>query len=274
MSLFVIPFPVVDPVAVEIGPVEVRWYGLAYMAGLLLAWLYVKSLLSNKPLWAGKPPAGPHIADDILLWSTLGVVIGGRLGNVLFYNPVYFFNNPLEIVQLWKGGMSFHGGLLGVVLANYLYARAKNLPFLSLGDLGCAAAPLGLFFGRLANFVNQELVGRPTDVPWAMIFPYVDDIPRHPSQLYEAFLEGLLLFAVCRYFTHHREALTRPGFVSGVFFAGYGIARITGEVFRQYDPDHILSTGVTTPGMVYCIPMVAFGAWMMWRAGRERAAPA
>lgn len=274
MSLFLIPFPIVDPVAFSIGPVDVRWYGLSYMFGLLFAWLYVKYLLRNKALWRGKPPAGPEIADDILLWSTLGVVIGGRLGNVLFYNPVYFFNHPLEIVQLWRGGMSFHGGLLGVVLANYLYGRAKNLPFLSLGDLGCAAAPLGLFFGRLANFVNQELVGRPADVPWAMIFPDVDNVPRHPSQLYEACFEGLLLFAACRYFTHRRQALTRPGFVSGVFFAGYGIARITGEVFRQYDPEHILSTGILTPGMVYSVPMVLFGAWMMWRSSRKHAAPA
>lgn len=274
MSLFVIPFPVVDPVAFEIGPVAVRWYGLAYMAGLLFGWQYIRYLLRNEALWAGKPPAGPDVADDLLLWCTLGVVLGGRIGNVLFYDPSYYLSNPLEILMIWKGGMAFHGGLLGVILVAYLFARARKISFLSVGDLVCASVTVGLFFGRLANFINQEVVGRVTDVPWAMVFPVVDAQPRHPTQLYEAFLEGIVLFALCRYFTHRRNALLRPGLVSGVFFAGYGVARIFVENFRTYDPRHVLSTSLTTAGMVYSVPMVLLGVLLIWYANRRRAAAA
>ncbi|MCG8559887.1 MAG: prolipoprotein diacylglyceryl transferase [Hyphomicrobiales bacterium] len=272
MSLLALPFPVIDPVAFALGPVEVRWYGLAYMFGLLFGWLYARSLLKAAALWHGPPPAKPDIADDLLLWTTLGVVLGGRLGYVIFYEPSHFAAHPEDIVKLWTGGMSFHGGLLGVCLAVYLFARVKRIPMLSVADVACAAAPIGLFFGRLANFVNGELFGRVSDVPWAMVFPDGGPEPRHPSQLYEAALEGLLLFLVCRYFTHGRKSLALPGVVSGVFFIGYGVTRSTAEHFRQFDPDHAFSVGLITPGIAYSLPMVLVGAFVIWRAYHKQPA--
>lgn len=268
MIPWIIPYPEIDPIAFSIGPVLVRWYGLAYMFGLLFAWIYVRRLLQTASLWPGKVPLHPDKTDDLLLWTTLGVVAGGRLGNALFYDPIYFFNNPLEIFAVWNGGMAFHGGLLGVILAVYLFARANNVAMLTIADLACAAAPVGIFFGRLANFINQEVVGRVSDVPWAMVFPYLGEPARHPSQLYEAALEGLLVFAVCRLATHTRLALAAPGVVTGVFFVGYGSARIFCEFFREFDPNHALTTPYSTAGMVYSLPMVLFGAYLLWR-GRE-----
>jgi phosphatidylglycerol:prolipoprotein diacylglycerol transferase len=272
MPLFAIPFPALDPVAFELGPVTVQWYGLAYMFGLLGGWLYARSLFANKALWKGDPPAGKETADDLLLWTTLGVVLGGRMGYVLFYEPAYFFANPLDIPKLWNGGMSFHGGLAGVCLAVYLFSRMRKIPMLSIADVCCAAAPFGLFFGRLANFVNGELWGRVSDVPWAMVFPDGGPLARHPSQLYEAGLEGLALFLVIRYFTHIRKVLPMPGYASGIFFAGYALARITAENFRMYDPEHAFSTGWLTPGIVYSIPMIAIGAYVIWRARKNATA--
>ena len=272
MSLFAIAFPVIDPVAIAIGPVEVRWYGLAYMSGLLFGWLYARSILANKKLWNGNPPAGPGMADDLILWITLGVVVGGRLGYVLFYDPRFFLANPEMIPALWTGGMSFHGGLAGVCLAVWLFARAKGIPMLSIADVACAVAPIGLFCGRLANFINAELYGRVSDVPWAMVFPGGGPEPRHPSQLYEAALEGLVLFLVLRWFTHGLKVLPMPGYVSGVFFGGYAIARISAEYFRLPDPEHVLSVGILTPGIAYSIPMLAIGAYVIWRARRRHAA--
>src|SRR5262249_16613867 len=189
MDILVIPYPVIDPVALEIGPVSIRWYGLAYTAGILCGWLYGRYLISRDWLWGGKSPMTVAQGDDFLLWITLGIVVGGRLGFVLFYEPSFFWNNPSEIPAVWNGGMSFHGGLLGVVLAVYFFSRVKRINPLSLGDVASAATPFGLFFGRLANFINAEVIGRVTDVPWAMVFPGAGDLPRHPSQLYEAFLE-------------------------------------------------------------------------------------
>ena len=217
MELLVIPYPVIDPIAIEFGPVAVRWYGLAYMAGILLGWLYGRRLVSRPDLWGGKPPLTVAQADDFLLWITLGIVVGGRLGFVLFYEPSYFWQNPAEIPAVWHGGMSFHGGLLGVVLAVYLFSRVQGINPLSLGDIASAATPFGLFFGRIANFINAEVVGRVSDVPWAMVFPGAGDQPRHPSQLYEAFLEGIVLFIILRIATHKFHALTRPGTVFGLF---------------------------------------------------------
>jgi len=272
MPLFAIPFPVLDPIAFEVGPLAIRWYGLAYMFGLLGGWLGARALLRNKTIWNGAPPASPEIADDLLLWTTFGVVFGGRLGYVLFYDPRFFFAHPEEILALWNGGMSFHGGLAGVCLATWLFSRAKKIPMLSLADVACAVAPIGLFFGRLANFVNGELFGRVSDVPWAMIFPDGGPEGRHPSQLYEATLEGLLLYLVLRYFTHVKKVLPMPGYTSGVFFAGYAIARSSAEFFRLPDPEHILSIGILTPGIAYSIPMVAIGIYVIHRAIRNAGA--
>ena len=208
MPLFAIPYPIIDPIAIEIGPLAIRWYGLAYMAGILFGWLYGRYLLSRADLWNGKPPMTVSQGDDFLLWITLGIVVGGRLGFVLFYEPSYFWANPMEIPAVWNGGMSFHGGLLGVVIAVYLFARRNRINPLSLGDVASAATPFGLFFGRIANFINAEVVGRQTDVPWAMVFPGAGDFPRHPSQLYEAALEGVVLFVILAIATWRYKELT------------------------------------------------------------------
>ncbi|MCB1548622.1 MAG: prolipoprotein diacylglyceryl transferase, partial [Hyphomicrobiaceae bacterium] len=183
----VIPYPAIDPIALQLGPISVKWYGIAYLAGLVLGWLYIKQLLRTERLWpSGKPALEADDIDDLLLWMTLGVVVGGRLGNVLLYHPGYYLKNPLEIFALWHGGMSFHGGLIGSVLAIWLFARRRKVATLTVGDLCAAAVPIGIFFGRIANFINAEIVGRPSNVPWAMVFPGAGPVPRHPSQLYEA----------------------------------------------------------------------------------------
>ena len=204
-------FPAINPVAIEIGPVVIKWYGLAYMAGLLLGWLYIRRLIETPRLWPGDvAPFSVTKADDLLLFMTAGVIIGGRLGSVLFYEPGYYLKNPIEIFQVWKGGMAFHGALVGTAVAIWLYARINKVSTLSTMDSCAAAVPLGLFFGRLANFINGELWGRPSDVPWAMVFPSAGPQARHPSQLYEALTEGLLLFIVLRIMTHSRLGLKSP----------------------------------------------------------------
>jgi phosphatidylglycerol:prolipoprotein diacylglycerol transferase len=227
--------------------------------------------VSRPALWNGKPPMMISQADDFLLWITLGIVVGGRLGFVLFYEPSYYGANPSEIPAVWNGGMSFHGGLLGVVLAVYLFSRRNKINPLSLGDIASAATPFGLFFGRIANFINAEVVGRVSDVPWAMVFPGAGDQPRHPSQLYEAALEGLVLFTILAIATYRFKALTRPGTVFGLFLVFYGLFRSFLEFFREPHAGHPLDVGILTPGIVYSIPMILIGAWLIWRA---RAKPA
>jgi phosphatidylglycerol:prolipoprotein diacylglycerol transferase len=266
MSLLAIPFPEIDPVALRLGPIAVKWYGLAYMAGLLLGWLYVKHLLRQARLWPNdKAPFTPDRADDLLLFMTVGVLVGGRLGNVLFYEPAYYFNNPLEIPAVWKGGMAFHGGLIGSIIAIVLFARRVGADAWSVLDACAAATPIGLFFGRLANFINGELWGRPSSAPWAMVFPEAGPMPRHPSQLYEAALEGLVLFALLWWLAHARLALRRPGVVAGTFLAGYAVARSVCELFRE--PDFLL--GPLSAGILYSLPMLAGGIWMIWWSGRR-----
>jgi phosphatidylglycerol---prolipoprotein diacylglyceryl transferase len=280
MELMAIPFPGIDPVAISLGPLHVRWYGLAYLAGLVLGWLYMRALLRNKRLWAGDPPMTPEQADDYLLWVTLGVVVGGRLGFVLLYEPSLFLHEPWRIVSVWEGGMAFHGGLLGVILAVVLFSRWNKIPFLSLGDVTCAAVPIGLFFGRIANFINGEIYGRLTDVPWAVDFPTrvlsPGDLPgpRHPTQLYEAFLEGIVLFAVLRTLTHSRLAFMSPGLTSGVFLTGYGLARISVEFFKEWDYGQFFTTAYFSEGMIYSLPMIVFGVYLIAAALRHRAVPA
>ncbi|MET0841196.1 MAG: prolipoprotein diacylglyceryl transferase [Methyloceanibacter sp.] len=271
MLLFVVPSPVIDPVAIALGPLAIRWYGLAYMAGILLGWLYGRYLVSRPELWGGKPAMTVPQADDFLLWITLGIVVGGRLGFVLFYEPSFFWHNPAEIPAVWHGGMSFHGGLLGVVLAVYFFATIKRINPLSLGDVASAATPFGLFFGRIANFINAEVVGRPSDLPWAMVFPGAGDAPRHPSQLYEAFLEGIVLFIILRIATHRYHALTRPGTVFGLFLVFYGLFRSLTEFVREPHANHPLDIGILTPGIVYSVPMILIGLWLIWRARRKPA---
>lgn len=272
-----LPYPAIDPAVftlpgfeafgLHFGPFPLRWYALAYMAGLLLAWRYIVALVSNLKLWRGQAaPMKPEAADDFLFWATLGVILGGRLGYVLFYKPDMLWKAPGEILAVWNGGMSFHGGLMGVVLAITYFAMSRKISLTRLGDLAAAASPFGLFFGRIANFINGELWGRPTSLPWGMVFPTGGDLPRHPSQLYEAFLEGIVLFTVLRLATHRFTALARPGLVAGIFLVGYALARIALETVRQPDAHLPVFPLGLTMGMLLSLPMLAGGIWLLMRA--------
>jgi phosphatidylglycerol:prolipoprotein diacylglycerol transferase len=275
MAPLAIPFPAIDPVAVWLGPLPVKWYGLAYVAGLVLGRFYIKALMRQGRLWpAGKPPFAPEQIDDLLLYMTVGVLAGGRLGYMLLYQPHIILAEPLQILAVWHGGMSFHGGLLATIGAMLLFARRFGTDARSVMDACAAAVPMGLLLGRLANFVNGELWGRPSDVPWAMVFPGAGPEPRHPSQLYEAALEGLVLFIVLRWLTHRRLALQRPGMVAGAFLIGYGLARSVCELFREPDPSHFLTFGPFTAGIVYSLPMIVGGVGLILCARWRSAAPA
>lgn len=260
-------FPDIDPIALRLGPVAIRWYALAYIAGLLGGWWYAR-WLSRRPPHAMKPVQ----VDDLLVWATLGVVLGGRLGYVLFYKPAYFFAHPADIIAVWQGGMSFHGGLLGVVLAIVLFCRRNRLHIPAVGDVVACVVPIGLFFGRLANFINGELFGRPApDFPYAMIFPNGGPLPRHPSQLYEAALEGLVLFLVLHLLWRIDAVRMRSGALIGLFLTGYGLARITGEFFREPDAHLGYLWAGATMGQLLSIPMVIAGliiVMMAWRKAR------
>lgn len=266
MEYFV--FPDFDPIAIWLGPLPIRWYSLSYVVGLLLAWRYCLRL-ANKP---------PHLVtaeqlDDFLTWAVLGVILGGRLGYVLFYQPAFYLANPGGILKVWEGGMSFHGGLAGVTLAMIIFARRRKINLLALTDMVGAAAPIGLFLGRIANFINGELYGRVTDVPWAVIFRHAGDQPRHPSQLYEAVLEGLVLLAIQAWMIFGPwKSLRRPGLTTGVFIGGYALARMSVEYFRQPD-DHIGADGFlvlgTTWGQWLSVPLLLGGAYLVWRAMRR-----
>ncbi len=258
MPSLTLPFPAIDPVLVTIGPFAIRWYALAYIAGILLGWLYARAIIRSRTLWAGPAPMTVADYDDFVLWVTFGIILGGRVGYVLFYNFDHFLANPVEMVQLWKGGMSFHGGFLGCVLAVALFSWARGISFLSLADITCAVGPIGLFLGRLANFINAELWGRTTDVPWAMVFPGAGRLPRHPSQLYEATLEGLVLLLLL-WFLMRAGALRRPGMITGAFAILYGIARIVCEFFREPDPQLGFLWGGLTMGMVLSVPLMLAG---------------
>ena len=254
----VIPFPMIDPVLLQVGPFAIRWYALAYVFGLLGGWFYARRLSDAESLWGGRPRPTPEILDDLLVYAALGVVLGGRLFYVLFYNLDFFMQNPSEIVAVWRGGMSFHGGLFGCAMALILLARWRKLPILSLADVASAVAPIGLMLGRFANFINSELWGRATDVPWAMVFPNGGPVARHPSQLYEAFLEGFVLLVVLG-LAIRAGALKRAGLVSGLFGIGYGVARIASEFFREPDPQLGYLWGGATMGMLLSIPVILVG---------------
>ena len=264
-------FPNIDPVAFSIGPFPIRWYALAYMAGFLLGWKYVVYLagLGKEKVEAGRRTLSVNDIDDFLPWGILGVILGGRLGYILFYQFEMYMQNPVEIFQIWHGGMSFHGGALGVIVAMVAFAWKRKLPLLHLTDLVCCAVPIGLFFGRVANFINGELFGRVSHVPWAMEFPYGGEFPRHPSQLYEAGLEGLVLFTVMALMVQRDGIRNRYGFLSGVFLAGYGIFRAFIEFFREPDLQIGLIADTFTMGQLLCVPMVLAGAYMMITSRRQ-----
>ncbi len=273
MQFLAVTFPAIDPVAISIGPLAIRWYALAYISGIVIGWIYARALIKSEKLWSGPAPIAPLQLDDFILWVTIGIIVGGRTGYVLFYNPAVFIQNPAAILKLWEGGMSFHGGFLGCVAAVMLFALKNKISILSLGDITTAVAPIGIFLGRLANFIKGELWGREADasVPWRMIFP--DDplqLFRHPSQLYEAALEGILLFAVLAVMVR-MGALKRPGLVLGSFIAIYGLARITGEFFREPDPQLGFLWGGLTMGMLLSVPMIIVGAILITMAWRREA---
>ncbi len=268
MVLPLIPFPAINPVLISIGPFAVRWYALAYIVGIIAGWFYARAIISSEKLWGGPAPLTVVDFDDFVIWITLGIILGGRTGYVLFYNFEHFAANPIEIVQLWNGGMSFHGGVIGCVVAIVLFALRRGVPMLSLGDVTAAVAPIGLFLGRLANFINGELWGRPTDVPWAMVFPHGGPLPRHPSQLYEASLEGVVLFIILALLVRS-GALKRPGIVTGTFALGYGVARITCELFREPDAQLGFLWGGLTMGMLLCIPLIFAGIGVLVIALRQ-----
>lgn len=287
-----IVFPDLDPALVSFElfgtTLALRWYALAYIAGLVIGWRYVAWLAGRPALWGGTPPIRPAQSEDLLTWIVLGVILGGRLGFVLFYQPAYYAANPAEILAVWQGGMSFHGGFLGVVAAIAGFALRNGAPMLRLGDAIAAAVPIGLFFGRIANFVNAELWGRPTKLPWGVIFPgeaaqtcppgWTGPCARHPSQIYEAGLEGLVLFAILGV-AIRRGALASPGRITGLFLAGYGLARGFVEVFRQPDAQFASDANPTgyalilgdlglTMGQLLSLPMIVVGAILIVRARR------
>jgi phosphatidylglycerol---prolipoprotein diacylglyceryl transferase len=263
--LFAIPFPAIDPVLIHFGPLAIRWYALAYVVGILLGWRYTRALAAR-----GQSPLTPLMCDDFVFWAMLGIVLGGRIGYVLFYNLAQYAHQPLEALALWHGGMSFHGGLIGMILAMALFARSRRLRFFQMTDAVAAATPIGLFFGRLANFINGELYGRPTNVAWAMVFPNdALQLPRHPSQLYEAGLEGIVMFVVLAVAAWHFQALRRPGLLSGLFLAGYAVCRLAIEFFREPDPQLGFLFGGATMGQLLSLPMLAFGIAFIWRSRRS-----
>jgi phosphatidylglycerol---prolipoprotein diacylglyceryl transferase len=274
--MLIIPYPNIHPEIFSIGPFvignwslgpfAVRWYALAYIAGLIIGWRYCLAI-------AKRPPqvARAQDIDDFLVWATIGVVLGGRIGYILFYNFDEYAAHPIEMLYLWRGGMSFHGGALGVMAAIILFCRQRGIPMLAFADIIACAVPIGLFFGRIANFINGELWGRATDVPWAMVFPTGGPEPRHPSQLYEAFLEGAVLFVLLWALQRFTPARQRPGTLTGVFLMGYAVARIIVELFRQPDAQlGFLFWGITM-GQLLSLPLLLVGLWLVLRA---RPAPA
>ncbi len=275
-----LPLPDIDPAIVHLGPLAIHWYGLGYIVGILFGWWYAKRLLATPRLWRdGKAPFGPEIIEDLLVYAALGIILGGRIGYILFYQFEHYLANPLSIFAIWQGGMSFHGGFLGTTLAMVLLARSRGVNVWSLFDVIAAGVPVALGLVRCANFINAELWGSVTDVSWAVIFcnERIEQAnnglcpagmePRHPSQLYEALLEGLVLFFVLRLLTHPLLKLRSPGFVAGAFMACYGLARIFVEFFRQPDQQLGYFAGNwLTMGMMLSTPLVLAGIWMMVRA--------
>jgi phosphatidylglycerol:prolipoprotein diacylglycerol transferase len=263
--MLVLPFPAIDPVAIAFGPFVIRWYALAYVAGILIGWRYGLAMCRRRPALLAASDL-----DDAVTWIIVGIILGGRLGYVLFYNPAYFLAHPLEVLYVWRGGMSFHGGLAGVLIAMWWFGRRRGIGFFRLADVVGACVPFGLFFGRIANFVNGELFGRTTDLPWAMVFPGGGPLPRHPSQLYEAALEGVVLFVVLA-LVERAGSRARVGLMSGVFMTGYALSRLAVELVREPDPQIGYLLGGVTMGQLLTLPVLAYGVYLLIRASRRPA---
>ena len=262
--MFALAFPAIDPVAIQFGPLAIRWYSLAYIAGFLGGWRYSIWLTQENQ----RIPTA-HDFDQFLGWGVVGTIVGGRLGYVLFYNFQYYFFNPIEILMVWQGGMSFHGGMIGVITSIIIFSTRRGLPVFMIGDIIAAAAPIGLFFGRIANFINGELYGRVTDVPWAVVFPRGGLLPRHPSQLYEALLEGLVLFLLMAPLARQSRLRARPGTLTGIFLSGYGIARFIVEFFREPDAQLGFLISGATMGQLLSLPMIFAGLLLILRARKQ-----
>lgn len=265
------PFPDIDPVALSIGPVDIHWYGISYVVGILLAWWYARKIVATPHLWANDTPAMTAIdLDDFLLWAAIGIVVGGRIGFILFYDLPLYIADPTLIFQIWKGGMSFHGGITGTTIAMILFARKRGLSMWSLFDVVATVCVIGLFLVRIANFINGELYGGLSTLPWAVVFPGQEPFARHPSQLYQAGLEGLCTGIVLAIMVFCFGALKRPGLVAGTFVSLYAISRIAVEFVRVPDVQvgYLLGTGWLTMGQVLSVPMLVLGIWAIWRANR------
>ncbi len=263
------PFPNIDPVAFSIGPLAIHWYGLAYVAGIMLGWFYARRLAANASLWRdGQSPITAAQLDDFLVWVAAGIVLGGRIGYILFYDMAAVAANPIRAIEIWNGGMSFHGGFIGATIAMIIFARRNAIPVWSMFDTVAAVVPFGLFFGRIANFINGELWGRLSSAPWAVVFPTGGPFARHPSQLYEAGLEGIVLVLVLALLIFRFKALKVPGTIAGTFVVGYALCRIFVEFFREPDAQlgYLLGTNWLTMGMVLSLPMIAAGLWAIVRA--------
>jgi phosphatidylglycerol:prolipoprotein diacylglycerol transferase len=260
-------FPDIDPIALALGPVVIRWYSLAYVAGILLGWWVLAREHAKRPV-RGLTKAA---LDDMVVWAVAGIILGGRLGYVLFYKPLYYLEHPSQILHLWEGGMSFHGGMLGTIIAFFLFCRKHHIAFLPVIDLIACVAPIGLFFGRVANFINGELYGRVTDSAFGMVFPTGGELPRHPSQLYEATLEGLVLFAIMMVLLKCTLIRLKAGSLSGFFLIFYALARITCEFFREPDAHLGFLLGFSTMGQLLCLPMLAGGLYLVLRKGGKHA---
>lgn len=287
-----IPFPNISPeiFSIDLGgfTLALRWYALAYIVGLIAGWKLIVRMVCAPRLWAGPAPVTPDQVERLLTWVIFGVILGGRLGFVLFYQPGYYLANPSHILRVWEGGMSFHGGFLGVAVAGAIFCKREGIPMLTLADLMAAVAPIGIFLGRIANFINAELWGRPTTLPWGVAFPgdaaqtcpgITDICARHPSQLYEAMLEGLILFAILTWVIWRKGWLKQPGGVAGLFFAGYGLGRFVVEFVRQPDAQFVTADNPLglalqiggyglTMGQILSLPMIAAGVWFILRARR------
>lgn len=290
MLLATLPYPHIDPVLVQLGPIAIRWYAISYIAGLMFGWWSAARMTHERALWknptfGNKAPITADQVGDLVVWATFGVILGGRIGWILFYGialcavspgspmchvdggvlPMGFVEHPLRLLEIWQGGMSFHGGLAGVAIAVWLFCRRHMLQLLPVADMLAVVAPIGLFFGRIANFINGELWGKKTDVAWAMVFPNGGPYPRHPSQLYEAALEGLLLYALLQFALRRLKFNERPGLLTGLFFLGYGAFRFFVEFFREPDGPFL---GWFSMGMALSIPLWAAAGAFLWVALR------
>lgn len=262
--MYVIAVPNINPVIISFGKLAVSWYSLSYVVGILLGWFYANKIISKFDIGLSKK----HI-EDFVTWAIIGIVVGGRLGHVIFYDPYKYISDPIEIFKTYEGGMSFHGGGLGLVLASYLFCRKYNLKFYSLVDVTFTVAPIGLFLGRIANFINGELWGRITDIPWAVVFHYTDDIPRHPSQLYEAFCEGAVIFFVLMCATFLFKTIKKTGFNSGLFLIFYSLFRIILENFREPDANIGYIFNYFTMGQLLSIPMLILGCYIIIKIQKQ-----